>query len=784
MDALPQSDVAPHSACDAPKNSPDARGVFVLRQSVVIGSDAAGDLKPASTAPDLELVLLEAKLAVPSLRTAVSRADLIERVRATGCRVVGVTAPAGYGKTTFLAEWARTEERRVIWVSLDRFDDDPTRLLNLLAHAYRRVDPEGSDLVPEALGPGTSVLGRAAPRLAAVLHASTAPFVLMLDDLHELRSRACHDVLGVVLQGLPEGSQLVAASRGHQPHLPRLRVTGDAVDLAAADLAFDAAGARRVFASVRVELSPDLAAGVTERTEGWPAGLQLAAVMARENPGRVVLVHGADPYVADYLFHEALRGQPEDMRRFLRRTAVLDQMCGSLCDAVVGEPGGGERLAHLEASGVFVTPLDRRREWYRYHGLFRELLLSDLLRTEPNVAEDLHLRAAAWYDANGSPDQAIEHLLLTTDRARTAMAITRVIWPTYQARGLSTIMRWLSMLGDASIEGYPPLATLAGWGSLLTGDAIAAERWAAFVDAVEFDLPPGDGSASFASGRAMLRAAMCARGPEAMVSDAAFAVAQEPAWSTWRDSALWLLAEAHLLRGDEDEACELLADAAALATTWNHFETIAISESERAHVAMDRGDWDDAAVHLSLALAAIDERRMDDHALSPLAFAAAARLALHRGDLFGARAELTRAMRARPSTTYGLPFVAVRLRLRLARLYAALADATTAHHLLREVDDILRHRPALGSLLGELEQLRRDLGSTAARVIGPSPLSPAELRILPYLQTHLTLGEIAERNLVSRHTVRSQVASIYRKLGTTTRGEAVERATTMGLLGG
>ena len=168
---------------------------------------------------------LDAKLSVPRLQPgSVSRAELIETARASDCRVVGVTAPAGYGKSTLLAQWALAEDRPVAWVALDRFDDDPMALLTLLASAYARVSPGNSDLVADMRGLGVSVLGRTAPRLASAFRTSPVPFVLMLDDLHELRSPACHDVLGVVISGIPPGSQFVAASRFEQPHLPRLRV--------------------------------------------------------------------------------------------------------------------------------------------------------------------------------------------------------------------------------------------------------------------------------------------------------------------------------------------------------------------------------------------------------------------------------------------------------------------------------------------------------------------------------------------------------------------------------
>ena len=208
------------------------------------------------TTAELEAVLLEAKLSVPHRRTgSVSRAGLIEAARARGCRVVGVIAPPGYGKSTLLAEWAETEDRRVGWVSLDRLDDDPSALLALLASAYARISNH-TDLIADMRGLGPSALGHAAPRLASALRASPVPFVLILDDLHELRSPACHDVLSVVISGIPHGSQLVAASRSEQPHLPRLRASGDTVEIAAGDLALDAAGAEQIFAAGRREHHP------------------------------------------------------------------------------------------------------------------------------------------------------------------------------------------------------------------------------------------------------------------------------------------------------------------------------------------------------------------------------------------------------------------------------------------------------------------------------------------------------------------------------------------------
>jgi LuxR family maltose regulon positive regulatory protein len=714
---------------------------------------------------------------------AVSRAGLVEAARSSDCRLVAVTAPAGYGKSMFLAEWAAAEERRVVWVSLDRFDDDPAMLLASLASASCRAGLGSADLVADKGGTGW-VLGRTAPRLAAELRASPVPFVLMLDDLHELQSPACHDVLDTVISAIPRGSQLAVASRCEQPHLPRLRASGEALEFGAGDLALDAAGAQQIFANARVSLTPGQAAAVTERTEGWPAGLYLAALITGKRSDQAPAVTGDDPYVADYLYRETLIGLPEDTQLFLRRTAVLDRLCGPLCDAVLASSGTAEYLRRLEAASLFLVPLDRRRQWYRYHALFREFLLGELGRAEPGIVTTLHQRAADWHEANGSPAQALEHLLHTTDWDRSVRLTAALAPPTVNAGQLPTLRRWLRTIGDANIERYPPLAVMAGWVGALTGEMAEAERWAAFVDAASFDGVPLDGSSSFESARAVLRAAMCAGGPEQMMADATLAVAHEPSWGPWRSDALWLLGEANLLAGSLDEARAALAEGSATAATLNTPDVITLCEAQLALLAMDRGEWQEAAGRLERALAVIDEHRMHDYVFSIPAFAGAARLSLHHSDLNETHRQLTRAMRALPTATYLLPYHAVRLRLHLSKVYLALADVATARQLLREIDDILRQRPVLGALIDEVKEFRRVLVASATTgVTGGSPLTPAELRLLPYLQTHLTAERIAERLFVSSWTVKTQVKSIYRKLGVSSRNEAVQHATAIGLLG-
>ena len=733
---------------------------------------------------DLNWSLLDAKLTAPRVRSGtVSRRTVIDSARSSGRRIVGITAPAGYGKTTLLAEWAASEDRPVGWVSLDRFDDDPAALLFVMAAAFVALWPTDDGLLADMRGVGTSVLGRAAPRLASAFRSSPDPFVLMVDDLHEVQTQESHDALGMVMAGMPDRSQFVVASRHEQPHLARTRTSGEALEIEAADLALDADGAQQIFSAADVDLTPEMAHTVMERTEGWPVGVYLAATIARHSD-TAVAISGDDRFVADYLYQESFTRQPVAIQHFLRRTSVLDHLSGSLCDAVLGGSSAQVRLRDLEASNQFLVPLDRRREWYRYHALYREFLASELRRVEPELIPKLHLRAADWYEANGFPDIAVEHLLNTDERDRCVQLVTQLVLPTYQGGQLSVVKRWLNELGDAAIESYPPLAVLAGWITVLAGDAPAAQRWAAVVDAASFDLVPIDGSASFESARAMLRAAMADAGPDQMLSDARVAVDAEQPWSPWRGTAVVLLAEANLLVGDLDGARAALEETAAIGPARTNADNYVMAQGLLAHLAMDGAHWDEAAEHVRLALAAIHDYRMDDYPTSIQGYTAAARLAMHRGQLEQTNRELTRAMRARPFVTSAIPFLAVGSRLELARVYLTMADVTSARHLLREVDDLLLARPRLGVLVGQAAALHETLASTAdLGVGGPSPLSPAELRVLPYLQTHLTFREIAERLYVSRNTVSSQVTSIYRKLGVSSRTDAVDQATAVGLIG-
>lgn len=304
---------------------------------------------------DLQQSLLGGKVRVPARAGGgVSRRELIERARASGSRVIGVTAPAGYGKSTMLAEWTEIEDRPVAWASIDRLDDDPAALLSLLASACSTISARVSEVALEMRGVGASTLGRSAPLLAAALRNTTTPFVLLVDDLHLADSLNCQDALEIVLTGVPAGSQIVLASRHAQPHLARLRANGEAVDIGIDDLRIGVEGARTIFERARIDAEEDRLAAIVERCEGWPTGAFLCALVERSG-GEALAVTGDDRFVADYLYRECLGRLSDETQRFLRRTAVLEQLSGAVCDAVLETADSAARLRELESLNLFLV---------------------------------------------------------------------------------------------------------------------------------------------------------------------------------------------------------------------------------------------------------------------------------------------------------------------------------------------------------------------------------------------------------------------------------------------
>jgi LuxR family transcriptional regulator, maltose regulon positive regulatory protein len=736
--------------------------------------------------------LLASKLRPPLMRPGtVVRSSLIEQLANRDVRpIVLVVAPAGYGKTTLLSQWAEHNGQAFGWVSVDEKDNDPKVLLTYVAEALDAVEPISQRVFDALASPGSSVPGSVVPRLCSAFALMTSPVVLVMDDVHLLRNSECRAALAILADSVPNGSRLVLAGRD-QPALriARLRAEGRILEIGPGDLALTKGETSSLLRNADLALGEDLVAELCQRTEGWAAGLYLAALYLKEGgslPRTTVSFSGQDRFIHEYVEAEFLARLSDQKRAFLTQTSVLERMCGPLCEAVLDVAGSAAMLAELARSNLLLVPLDRRGEWYRYHHLFRDMLLAELQRREPGLMPELGRRAAGWCLRNGLPEEALEYSIAAGDVEAAAVLVAGLAVGVYRQGRVSTVERWFGWLDErGGIVGCPMAAVLASLLSALTARPVDAERWADAVDRWQYGETARPDDLAAEAWAALLRAILCRRGVEQMRADADEAVRRFAAGGAMDPSPLLLQGIARVLSGDPAGGDASFQDAAVVATETGAPDTLALVECERSLLAMARNDWDQAEALANQARTALRRAGREASYPTPLVCATHARAAMHRGDIPAARRELIGAQRLRPLLTYALPYLAAQARIELARVHLALADPAGARTLVREIDEILRRRPGLGVLGAQARALRDQLVEERESVVpGASALTAAELRLLPLLATHLSFPQIGEELFLSRNTIKSQAVSIYRKLGVAARNLAVTRARELGLLEG
>jgi LuxR family maltose regulon positive regulatory protein len=736
--------------------------------------------------------LVASKLRPPLTRPGTVRhSSLVQRLARGGSRpIVSVVAPAGYGKTTLLSQWAERNGQSFAWVSVDEGDNDPKVLLSYVAAALDAVEPIDERVFDALASPVSSVPGSVVPRLGLAFSSMTSPVVLVLDDVHVLQNSECRAALSVLADHVPGGSRLVLAGRAEPPlRIARLRAEGRILEVGPGDLSLTREEASSLLRDTGVVLGQDEVAELHRRTEGWPAGLYLAALYLREGgplAGAVVSFGGDDRLVSEYMESEFLARISARQRVFLTRTAVLERVGGPLCDAVLEMGGSAAVLEELAGSNLLLVPLDRRGEWYRYHHLFRDMLLGELHRVEPGLIPVLRRRAAGWCLDNGMPEAALEYCMAAGNVDEAARLVGQLVVPAYRQGRVTTIQRWYRWLEDrGGIEGHPMTAVLASFFSALMGRPADAERWADSVDRWQYGDRARPDDPVTEAWAIMVRAVLCRRGAGRMRADADDAVRRFAAGSFLTPTPVLMQGIARVLCGDPDGGDLCLEDAVSVGEQVGATDDVVIGLCERSLVAMARSEWDRAEVLAEKARAVLRQAGIEESFATPLICALRARAAMHRGDVPAACRELVSAQRLRPLLTYALPYLAVQARIELVRVHLALADQPGARALMREVDDVLRRRPDLGTLVGEAEALRVQLSrERGSGVPGASALTAAELRLLPLLSTHLSFPEIGEELFLSRHTIKSQANAIYRKLGASSRTQAVSRSRELGLLGG
>jgi LuxR family maltose regulon positive regulatory protein len=691
-----------------------------------------------------------------------------------------VSAPAGYGKSTLVAQWIDLDRRPSCWVQFDHGDNDPVVLLLRVAAALERTGPVDGQLLAELSRRTPRIDEVVLPLLAAEL-GQRDPFVLVLDDVHMITARKSCAVLAFPVDQVRSGSQLVLIARG-DPGVPlgRLRAGGDLVEIGTELLALDAKETRDVAASGGLELSEGAAEALRERTEGWPAAVVLAALSlrGREDAGeRAAALSGDQSQIADYLVEEVLERQPEHLKRFLLGTSILERMTPRLCDAVLGTADAAASLEAVARSNAFVVPIDDHREWYRYHQLFRDLLRAELGRRHPELLAVYMRRAARWCEQHEAPGEAFRYAYEGGDLAL-AGRIALAHRDEFARRGQSESVRlWIERCTDEEIASDPQLSLAAAWVFFYGGAAARAKRFIAAAARRPLDVASADGASSLRSSLASLRTLLAPDGIPEMLRDAELVYASEKqAGTRWLASGCRAMGMAYVLLGRPQEAITVLREALALLRDHPELAHVrVVCLGYLAFAAAELGNRRDVQRWALEATWLVDEAHLEESAGSAVAYTAGALAHQQRGDHTAATRQLDSVRRLRRHLG-AAAWTEIDLALRCAEISLDLGDPVGALEFARVASDALHGYPDAGTLparLGRLEERIRqgqDYGLTAA-----------ELRVLSSLPTHLSLQEIADRLYLARPTVKTHVASIYDKLGVPGRSQAVEMIEQLGL---
>lgn len=571
--------------------------------------DAEPDLAP--TPPP------EAKLSPPAGRKGlIDRPDILEELEGVWSRrLTLVTAPAGSGKTTTLSAWARSsadagaDDRDVAWLTVEAEDADPWRFWSGVVFAIRRVRPDVGLPALSALVSSADPAELALPGLIAELGSQRRPLALVVDDLHLVGNPTVYRGIGELLAHLPPTAHLVISTRVEPPvAVGRLRARGELLELGSEDLRLGANEASQLLqAGLGLELSEQQVGQLTERTEGWAAGLHPAGLSIRgvdDVNGFISDFAGDDRHVVDYLGPEVIDAQADEVREFLVRAPVLDRLSGDLCDAVLETAGSAETLSEFERSNLFLVPLDPRRNRYRYHRLFRDLLADRLERTHPGESRTLHLGAAAWLEAHDDAAAAIPHALAGGD-TDTAARLVAEVWLDVGNRGwMSTVANWLGQLPREAIEADVRLSLARAWSALIVGTADDIEPWLEAAEAHADGAVALPGASSVESFVAMARAM---RGRHTDDVSRATAAARRAAKlesvpdSPGRARACAAYGLNLFWSGRVDDAERYLQEAQTASSVSGQFITAVTAGAYLTPIDIDRGDLDGARERLDAA---------------------------------------------------------------------------------------------------------------------------------------------------------------------------------------
>lgn len=703
--------------------------------------------------------------------------------------LVVIVAPAGYGKTSLLTDLVSTERRPSARLTVEGWHDDPMLLIRDIASCLEdlKCAPAGvcEELEAALWEPR---LAEALPLLANTLGRVVNPFVLVLDDVHHITTPSALAVLNTVAEHLQQGSQLVLASRT-RPDLPlgRLRARGSLLELDAGDLSMTSPEAAAMLAGAGVPVEPTVLDALLDRTEGWPAGLYLAALCARDQPDPAAALArfaGDDHIVADYMRDEFLAELHPDDVDFLVSTSVCKALSAPICDAVLNTTGSASTLDRIVRSPLPLAAVDRAHDCHRLHPLLREMLLGDLRHSHPERETQGHRRASVFYAHQGDFDSAISHAVAAGDAPRAGELLWRHL-PSYVTVGRNDLLQgWLRGFSVDQISANAPLALTAAHSALALGDLRQAEHWGLMGAAALSRSTTPPRVASLPAGVAVIEAVVSRSGLGSMGRDAARAFEQEEDGSPWRPVFSLLQGVADHLTGDRLQAREHLEDGIHRSSVAAPpIETLCLSQL--AMITVEEGDWERGVDLIARAVLQIELHNLSSYPSSALVFAVSADVHSHVGQVDEGKHHARKASHLLGGLHDFIPWYEAEIRIVLARAALRLADVRTARTLLAEASRLARRIPDAVLFAGWLDEAWGLVDCAAGNALtGPSTLTMAELRILRFLPTHLSFREIGDRLHVSTNTVKTQAHAVYRKLDVRSRSDAVTRASDIGLLDG
>ena len=727
---------------------------------------------------------LPSKFEPPRLHAAlVDRRRLSDHlVRTAAVPLVVLSAPPGSGKTVALVQWMQVDRRPVAWLHVDAGDNDPAVFVTGVAATVSPVAEAGPQVLELLKGRAPRLRDRVVPLLGTAL-AAASPFLLVLDDAHLLENAECWDYLTLLLRQLPDGATIAIGSREDPPlPLARLHAQGDLVSLGQRELALTREEAAQLLRMHDVDAAEVMIDDLLGLTEGWVSGLTLALLAGEDSaPADLAArLRGDQREIAAYLLGEVLRRQAPDVQRFLLETAILDELSAPLCAAVTGRTDAGDVLDDLESRHVFVTAMDDCNEWYRYHHLFAELLRTRLERRAPRAVAGLHRRAARWNEAHARAERAVAHWLAAGEPARTVELVERTCDLYLETGRQESARRLLQLFTEEQLLAHPGLAVTAGWVyAACIGTPDEQLHWAHIVSRLKVDDEPAwDGATTLRSSLTMLRAELAAGGMTRQREDFRECTCLETRVGT-RDyvDARMGYARALYLTGSPRIAANLLRE---LLVVVEDPRTAAGLCDWLALIAQDQGRWRDADETLAVADAQGERLHLDEEpclcSYLPTQLAHARQLS-HHGDR--AAMAFARAVGGYVERmVHRAPWILLLAHVTLAEVALEQDDLDAARGWSAQAAATLATYPDAGILAARSRRLQRALEERSLAVA----LTRAERRVLDLLPTHLTPPQIGAELFLSHNTVKTHLRAIYRKLGASSRAEAVAHSRELGLL--